>query len=293
MDMCAMEPQLANSGSSSSLSNVLGNDTTKPLISAEAADSEKRVQFSSSRSLSESLSSPRTSQGTLKKSSKSKKDTYRECQRKELLVLMKKNNTQDIMCFFHPDVNVSDEEGRTPLILAIQNNNNTVINDLLLRKDIDVNMADKWGNTPLHHAALQHNSVIIKSLLDDPRVNSLITNEDGTRAHQFLDKQFHQDFLALRSLFFVRSRLESVVDKTIPSLQKQLKGSALDDAVNEIKKRIADDAGKQGDEPLPEKVQLPINDILIKQIIICRWVKQGIPTVHDTELGKNVSSVKK
>lgn len=235
---------------------------------------------------SNNLPSPRELQESLKKSSKSKKDTYQEKQKKEILTFFKNGNTQDIMCLLHPDFNVSDKEGKTPLILAIQNKDNVVVADLLFRKDIDVNKTDKWGNTPLHHATLKHTSVIIKSLLDDCRVDSSIANNDGTLSYKFLDKQFYsdQDFLILRQLFFMRLRLELVVRDIMPTL----KGNALDDAVVKIKERIATDGAMQkGHQPLPDEMQKPLKDELIKKVVTCRWVKQGICKQQDTEIRSN------
>jgi len=297
IDMCAMEEMsprfFLTSGSSN---NVFDSDNIKSLPSTETdGESKKWVLFRKSRSgssshdLSSSQSSSKESQESLKKSSKSKKDTsYQEKQKKETLALFKHGDTHDILSLLYPDFNISDEEGRTPLTLVIQSKkdkNAAIITALLSRSDIDVNKADKWGNTPLHYAALQHNSFVINSLLDDPRVDSLITNKESSFAYQFLVREkgeSDQDFLALRAHFFVKFRLDSVVRDTLP---KALKGNALDDAVIKVKQRIASDATQ--DQPLPEKVQSPIKDELIKKIIICRWGKQDIRTSQETEIRNN------
>ena len=51
--------------------------------------------------------------------------------------------------FGKPDVNQKDQEGRTPLLLAMQKGNLGVCSTLL-RKGADVNVANKDGDTPLH-----------------------------------------------------------------------------------------------------------------------------------------------
>lgn len=286
IDTFAMEPQFVSSGSSSSINNTLADDHTQPLISTEVAEldsSKKRVYFSKS-----SRSSSKGSQDLLRKTSKSKKDTYPDCQRKELLMLVKNNNTQDIMSALHPDVNVADEEDRTLLILAIQNHNDVIINELCMQKNIDVNQADKWGNTPLHHAVLQKNAKLITILLNDHRVNSLLKNQNNFFAHQFLYEDCFKNFFELRATFFRRSRLELIIDQKIPDLQKKLKGSTHRDwnnIISEIKKSITNDGSMQAAyEPLPTTVQLPFNDTFIRQMILYRLVKQGVTILNYSEI---------
>ncbi len=46
------------------------------------------------------------------------------------------------MRMLHPDVNVSDENGRTLLIITIQKGNNRIIRELLATDNIDVNKVD-------------------------------------------------------------------------------------------------------------------------------------------------------
>jgi len=51
------------------------------------------------------------------------------------------------------NVNVKDNEGRTPLFYAVENRH-TFMCDLLIVKGADINVKDADGDTPLHHAAL-------------------------------------------------------------------------------------------------------------------------------------------
>lgn len=320
IDMCAMELKLkvdnpsgrqkllhsrSSAPSNNELSDVFVIQTSSDVsISPEPVVKKKSAYFNIGSISSSPSHSPSHSSKSLKKDSKIKKDSYQEQKRKELLKLVKKDNTQDIMCMLRPDVNVSDRHGRTLLIIAIQNRNDTIINELLAQKDIDLNKSDEAGDTPLHHAVLQNHYALIKILLYDPRINSLLRNQGNLFAHQLIDNQFPQELLELRSLFFVRSRLELVVDEVIPVLLKKPKNTHddLSDIIVLIQERIKDDGKKQKDhQPLPEKMQLPTDDIFIKQMIMCRLAKQDVGTLQNTAVRSNVltrsteilSSVKK
>ena len=51
------------------------------------------------------------------------------------------------------DINARNEDGRTPLMVAITNNNNTEVFSLLLKAGADINARDKDGSNPLMLAA--------------------------------------------------------------------------------------------------------------------------------------------
>ncbi len=72
----------------------------------------------------------------------------------------------------------------------------------------------------MHHAVLKQNDAVIRLLLYDPRVNPLLKNIDGFFAHQFIDDRSPQKLLELNSLFFIRSRLDIVVDEETSTLRK-------------------------------------------------------------------------
>jgi len=250
------------------------------------SSSSSSISSGSSSLDSSSYISPRGSM-PIGKNSKSKKDNYQEQEKKKLLALMKANNTADVLYCLQPDVNIADEEGKTPLIIAIQNRNEDIINALLLRKNTDLNQADKLGNTPLHHAVFKQNDRLIQILLYNPYVNSLFKNKNNYFAHQFIDDQSPEKLVTLKSLFFVRARLDSVVDKRISDLRGNLKNTTLlGEAIAAIKNEIAQDADKQGDEALPEKIQLPTDVEFIKKVIFSRVVKNI--TSQETEIRNNV-----
>jgi len=64
------------------------------------------------------------------------------------------------------DVNAKDDHGRTPLYLAVENSNDTIVQQLLDIDGIDVNAKDGDGWTPLHRAVENSNNTIVQQLLD-------------------------------------------------------------------------------------------------------------------------------
>ena len=58
------------------------------------------------------------------------------------------------------DVNSKDEYGRTGLIWALQNNNNSVVELLLNTPNIDVNLKSDGGDFPLWSAGNRKNKTI-------------------------------------------------------------------------------------------------------------------------------------
>ena len=63
------------------------------------------------------------------------------------------------------DVNAKDEDGRTPLHLAVVSANRDVY-QLLVDKGANVNAKDRDGRTPLHLAVESADADVIKFLLD-------------------------------------------------------------------------------------------------------------------------------
>ncbi len=297
IDIHAMELRLLDSDSIPSRNSAqLDIDFTDDLYASDFLDSDqllkKQVNFSlgSISSTSDSLS-PRSTSSTsstsstdlsIKKSSKKKK-VSQEQKAGELLRAMKKNNTQEIMSLLHPNLNCADDEkGWTPLIYAIRNSNDSIIQDLLSHKHIDINQADKLGNTPLHHAVFQKDVTIIITLLHDPRVYSLFRNANNYMANQFIDDQSPLPLFNLRSLFFIRGRLDTLVDREMDNIKKVNKG-IINQIVCTIMESIANDAKKQESyQELPKDTQLTPDVQFIKQIIIHRLPKH-ICISHEVE----------
>ena len=75
------------------------------------------------------------------------------------------------------DINLKDSKGKTPLFLAIEQNNSEAAS-IMLREGADVNIADKEGRTPLHRAA-GYNSLEIAHLLINHGADIFAKDENG------------------------------------------------------------------------------------------------------------------
>ena len=62
------------------------------------------------------------------------------------------------------DVNATDENGQTGLMLALRNNHNSEVELLLKSPNIDVNQRDIWGSCALHLAVSKRNIEALKLL---------------------------------------------------------------------------------------------------------------------------------
>ncbi len=171
------------------------------------------------------------------------------------------------------DVNQADKNYRTPLLISAQSGNVEICRLLLEQKNIDVNKADKYNNTPLHHACLHQQYAIVKLFLNDFRINSSLKNEEGDLANQLLVETF-ENIKALKLFFFMRSRLDLVVDKEVKELRLECaseKSDSINQSIIVIQKSIAEDHEKQTeDRTIPEMVDSPINDDFIRNMIIYR-----------------------
>lgn len=83
--------------------------------------------------------------------------------------------------------NLSDENGKTPLMLMVETSENDSISDklletatLLIRKGADVNSKDKYGETALIKAVLKNNSDLIYLLLNNNADPSIKRNDNET-----------------------------------------------------------------------------------------------------------------
>ncbi|KAH7088133.1 hypothetical protein FB567DRAFT_523733 [Paraphoma chrysanthemicola] len=64
------------------------------------------------------------------------------------------------------DLDAEDPNGQTPLWLAIQNENDAVVELLLSTKKVDINKTNRDNKTPLYHAAENGSELVVQMLLD-------------------------------------------------------------------------------------------------------------------------------
>ena len=77
------------------------------------------------------------------------------------------------------DVNAVDEGGRTPLMLAAQNNSNAGVLRVLIENGADVNAIDNYGRSPLIHSALYNSSPgVLRVLLERDADSGIKDKED-------------------------------------------------------------------------------------------------------------------
>jgi len=89
------------------------------------------------------------------------------------------------------NVNVTDEDGCTPLIIATKNNNLFFVEHLILA-GANVNTVDKDGNTPLILAAFNNQTAIAELLLENgAAINQ--QNQHGSTALMLAVKYLNND----------------------------------------------------------------------------------------------------
>ena len=77
------------------------------------------------------------------------------------------------------NLNIADEDGRTPLSLAAGGGCWEIVEMLLKRSDVNLDMADKSGRTPLSWAVVNKQEEIVHMLLERNDVNPNTADEDG------------------------------------------------------------------------------------------------------------------
>eukprot|EP01017_Pseudomicrothorax_dubius_P022728 TRINITY_DN2455_c0_g1_i2.p1 TRINITY_DN2455_c0_g1~~TRINITY_DN2455_c0_g1_i2.p1 ORF type:complete len:387 (-),score=133.21 TRINITY_DN2455_c0_g1_i2:61-1173(-) len=94
------------------------------------------------------------------------------------------------------DPNVLDEDGYSPLTLAIQQNFVEAVK-LLVTHKADVNKVLPNGKVPLHYAVQANTTSIIKLLLDNGADPNLKSEEDGTPLHFAISEMCYENALFL------------------------------------------------------------------------------------------------
>lgn len=92
----------------------------------------------------------------------------------------------DILLDHGADPNVEDSLSRTPLYLAVYNEDVEVVS-ILLDRDANIEISDNTGKTPLHRAAIAGSEKIAQLLLNAGANPSAVENDGGTPLHIAVD----------------------------------------------------------------------------------------------------------
>ena len=77
------------------------------------------------------------------------------------------------------DVNIGDKGGLLPILFATQSQNQRYI-DTLLAHNVNVNVTDKYGDSPLQLAVIRGNYKLVKKLVDDKTDIDAVNNRGNT-----------------------------------------------------------------------------------------------------------------
>ncbi len=122
------------------------------------------------------------------------------------------------------DINITDEEGISPLIWATCSNQKKIVKKLLNdpNNPVDINHTDKFCGTALHYASLLGLSNIFNALLLNYRTDTLIKNSFEQTPIQCVIKGESKMYRAMHHALFTRSQLIEVVpQETFAVLMEQ------------------------------------------------------------------------
>ncbi|MBP6870322.1 ankyrin repeat domain-containing protein [Candidatus Babeliales bacterium] len=91
------------------------------------------------------------------------------------------------------DINVCDSHHITPLHAALQNNQWSMVKELLSYKNIDVNAVQDNGFTALHMAIIKNDMPMLKLLLTSPNIKINVSGNDGVTPLQVAVCNSYQD----------------------------------------------------------------------------------------------------
>ena len=99
---------------------------------------------------------------------------------KTLLMLAAQNEHTEVVLLLmsdpRVDVNLSDDNGMTALYYASLEGDSEIVSMLLANPNVRCNVSDRWGITPLMIAAWKRHTLVVEMLLADPRVNPKMTD---------------------------------------------------------------------------------------------------------------------
>jgi len=93
------------------------------------------------------------------------------------------------------DVNTSNLQGVTPLLLAVKHGNQHLA-QVLLKSGADVNIVSS-DSSPLHECVRQHNATLLELLLSAPKANVNLQSDGGKTPLHFAILSQHADIVDL------------------------------------------------------------------------------------------------
>jgi ankyrin repeat protein len=115
------------------------------------------------------------------------------------LCLATKQKSEDIVRLLldHDwNVNEVDAEGRTPLHLAAENGDRSIVQVLLNHINVDLHAWDQWRSTALHAAAMRGHLSVVKLLLAEPSIDVNAKDENGATPLWWATRRNHKPVAA-------------------------------------------------------------------------------------------------
>ena len=91
------------------------------------------------------------------------------------------------------NTNITDEEGKTLLILSAESGHVECLHLLLSHPSLDINTQDSDGRTALHAAAENGHAECIRILLKEKTINITIKDNNGRTAYDIAKETFADD----------------------------------------------------------------------------------------------------
>lgn len=108
------------------------------------------------------------------------------------------------------DVNIADKNGLRPILFATRSQNIRYIDSLLVH-NVDINITDSYGNTPMHLAVMRGNLILTKKLINrDTKIDQV--NQRGTTA---LEMAIREGFDSIAEYLIIKGADKSKIRKFV------------------------------------------------------------------------------
>lgn len=185
-----------------------------------------------------------------------------------IAVLRNKENIVRLLILNEAEINIKNDKGQTPLLLCSLLGYETIAK-LLIKNGADVNIQDEQGNTPLHMAVNKKNKNMVKLLIKN-KANVFIKNNLGLMPSGVLEITSDKDNEIIRMLAKKNPTLikEVVITRDIPLSPYRKKKN---EDFNKINDKKLEDLGmiiynNDGYESLPNYIPPKTTDVAISDI---------------------------